>query len=99
MHPGALKDLRLCLKYFLLASQPVKVTNEGWILLIGEWEGGAALEEGGLHKTCAASPRSSMDQAWISTIDHGSAQSGSAPWRRSAFGHDHAGRSLTLTVH
>ena len=29
MHPGALKDLRLCLKYFLLASQPVKVTNEG----------------------------------------------------------------------
>ena len=32
----ALQDLGLCPNYFLLASQPVKVTNEGWILLIGE---------------------------------------------------------------
>ena len=31
-----LQDLGLCSKHFLLASQPVKLTNDGPILLIGE---------------------------------------------------------------
>ena len=42
----ALQDLGLCPNYFLLASQPVKVTNEGWILLIGEQAGRGGIRGG-----------------------------------------------------
>ena len=49
-----LQDLGLCSKYFLLASQPVKLTNEGWILLIGEPNGRGCIR-GARHKSSAGS--------------------------------------------